>query len=743
MKNPAYKPSNPEESLNSITPFLPNQNIPVYQEQEQEWNFQDFLGFLQRRMVVVVGVATTLMAGVVINLILNPKPVEYESRFQMLIEPVNYSNRVVDLVSQVNPLSSSRNDLDYDSQILVLRSPELLENSIKQLQTIYPYISYNSLANSLRINRVGETRILEVRYRSQDPTKAKAVLEQIAQDYLEYSRERRETRLRQGLQFINRELPSLQNRVKQIQLELQVFQEKHNFVHSDTLANQIASDLANLSRQQQALEQQLAQARANYEFLQTEEGVKSLLDSYPVYQELNQELRQVEIDIITASTLLQDENPRLITLKEKRNDLIPLIQQESERYVRTRRAEKASVLKSLEINQQELQRNQQVLAQTSEQLPTLLREHRDIQERLALANASLSNFLSTRENLQIQASQTELGWQLIQAPFLPNAAVASSSMVRDLVVGLGASVFLAIGAGLLMDKLDHTYHNAWTMKEKVKLPLLATIPTNKQLQSSQIRSISPATSLMQLPEAVAEDMSHEDLIEKNTLAQPSYNNYRTNFLEAIRVLYTNIHFLNSDSEIKSITISSAMQGDGKSTIAFHFAQIAAAMGKRVLLVDSDMRRPSLHSFSNLNNLWGLSNLITSNLPFEKVVKQLPSIKNVSIITSGPVPPDCPRLLSSEKMKSLMADFQENFDLVIYDAPPLVGLADANLIAANTDGLLMVVRMDKTDRSVFERAVAELKIAPINILGLVANGQKGNLSNYYYYGKESNLPIQKS
>jgi polysaccharide biosynthesis transport protein len=732
MKNPAYKPSIPEQSLNSITPFIPNQNIPFYEDQEQEWNFQDCLGLLQRRMLVIVGVATTLMAGVVINLILTPKPAEYESRFQMLIEPVNYSNRVVDIVSEVNPLSSSnRNNLDYESQILVLRSPQLLENSIKQLQTIYPNINYNSLVNSLRINRLGQTQILEVRYRSQDPIKVKAVLEQIAQDYLEYSQERRQTRLGQGLQYINRELPSLQNRVEQIQRELQIFQQKHNFVNPDTLASQIGDESANLSRQQQALEQELAQARANYEFLQTEEGVKALLDSYPVYQQLNQELRQVEIDIITASTLFQDENPRLITLREKRNDLIPFIQQESARYVRTRRAEIASVLKSLEINQQELQKNQQVLEQQSQQLPTLIREYTDIQSRLAIANAGLSRFLATRENLQIQVSQTELGWQLIQAPFLPKAPVASSSMVRDLLVGLGASIFLAIGTALLMDKLDHTYHNAWSIKEKVQLPLLGTIPFSKQLQSAQFLSISPATSLMQLPEAVAEDISDEDVMEKNTLAQPSYNNYATNFLEAIRLLYTNIQFLNSDSQIKSITITSAMSGDGKSTIAFHLAQIAVAMGKRVLLVDTDMRRPSIHSLSNLNNLWGLTNLITSNIPFEKVVKQLPNMKDLSIITAGPVPPDCPKLLSSEKMKGLMADFYENFDLVIYDAPPLVGLADANLVAANTDGLLMVARIDKTDRSVFERAVAELKIAPINILGLVANGQKDNMKNYYY------------
>lgn len=718
MKNQARKPTNPEQSIHPNNGFIPYQNIPVYEEQEEEWNYQDILGLLQRRWLVIIGVATTLMTGIAINLILNPKPAEYESKFQMLIEPIDQSNQVIDLVQESNPFSSNRGNLDYESQILVLRSPELIDNSVKRLEAIYPYINYNSLINSLRISRVGQTKIIEVRYRSQDPQQSKTVLDEIAQDYLQYSKAKRRTNVNQGLDYINRELPSLQNRVDQIQREMQIFQQKYDFISPETLTTQIATQSSSFIEKQQALEQELAQARANYNFLQSEEGTKALLDSYPVYQQLNDELRQLDIQIISASTLFQEESPNIITLREKRNQLVPLIEEESERYIRTSRAEATSTLNSLELSKQELQRNQQILEQQKQQLPSLIREYTEIQSRLQLANEALSRFLSTRENLQIQFSQTDLGWQLIQAPGLPQAPVVSSSMVRDLIVGLAASVFLGMGAALIADKLDNTYHNAWSLKERVHLPLLGTLPFSKELQRGELKTIQTEKSVVELSASLKE-------------GEASLGIYPINFLESLRVLYTNIQLLNSDSQIQSITLTSAMAGDGKSTIAFHLAQIAASMGKRVLLVDGDMRRPCVHKLSNLNNLWGLSNLITSNLPFEKVVRQLPQMNAVSIITAGPLPPDCAKLLSSEKMKRLMADFHQSFDLVIYDAPPVVGLADASLIASQTDGLLMVARIDKTDRSVLERVVNDLKVAPINLLGVVANGQRGNVSSYYY------------
>ena len=725
IHNQTDKPVNPEQTRNSITPFFPYSPLLENQQQGEDWNYKEFFSLLRRRVIVIVGVATAVLTGVGLNIYLNPKIPEYESRFQMLAEPVGYNSRVLNLDSSINPLG--RNSLDYETQILVLLSPQVLQNTIKQLQANYPDINYEYLSRGLTITRLGETKIIQVRYRSEDPVESKDVLEQIAADYLAYSQEQRRITLSQGLKYLDAELPNIQKRVNRVQEELEQFRRKYDFLAPEVLAGEIAGQTTSLTQQLQQLELQLAQARADWNFLQTEDGVRSVLDNYPVYRTLNQELRQLDIQIATQSAVFQDENPTLITLKEKQNNLKPLIEQESQLYIQTRRAEADKLLKSLELNKQELENNRRILERERQELPTLIREYTEIQRRLGIANESLNRFLGAREDLLIQTSQTEQGWQLIQLPNLPIYPIASSTMIRDIILGIAASISLGIGAALLIEKLDHTYHNALSLKERIKVPVLGNIPFNQEMQPGKSPRVKLKDALMQYS-----DGQMETTTQRTTVAKRHYTNYANNFIEAIRLLYTNIQLLSSDTPISSITITSSMQGDGKSTIAFYLAQVAVSMGRKVLLVDTDLRRPSVHRLANLSNLWGLSSLITTDMSIENVVTPLPAMNELSIITSGPIPPDAPKLLSSGKMKKLMAQFQDTFDLVIYDAPPIVGLADTNYIAPQTDGVVMIARMDKTDRSVFEQALTDLKNSPINVLGVVANGQQRHSDNYYNY-----------
>ena len=183
--------------------------------------------------------------------------------------------------------------------------------------------------------------------------------------------------------------------------------------------------------------------------------------------------------------------------------------------------------------------------------------------------------------------------------------------------------------------------------------------------------------------------------------------------------------------MRSLVMTSAMPGDGKSTISFYLAQIAAAMGKKVLLVDADLRKPNIHNISQLKNIWGLTNLISSNTPQkQQVIHQMSFSRNFSIMTAGQIPPDPTKLLTSEKMRGLMKEFEHDYDLVIYDAPPILGLADASLLAPSTDGIVLVTRMEKTDRSAIKQTIDNLRMSRVNLLGMVINGHNNHL-NYYY------------
>lgn len=751
MENYSSQPSNSNRNNNSVPPFIQNQPVSWTEAQGDDWSLKEFLGVVRRRVLVIVGVSITMMATVVVTLILNPKEPEYEGNFQLLVEPVNDDTTMVDIVKDPNLTKSS---LDYDSQIQVLKSPELMASIVKQLQVSYPDINYDFLINSLNITRLGETKIIQVSYRSHDPNQIKVVLDKIAKEYLDYSREKKQTKLRQGIKFVEKQLPSAQNRVDLLQKELQMFRQNNDFVDPNAQVELVSSQVKSLTEQRQNVDKELAQARANLAILQGRNGKLAILNNAPLYQQLLSQVRQLDVQIATESTRLQDDNPTLQTLKEKRQSLSPLLAQEEQYVLDTKLAEVLNQVQILEVQSRELAKAEQALERKRKQWPILARKYTELQRTLQIATDSLNRFLSTRETLQIQISQTELGWQLLKAPTRPEYPVASSDFQRNLILGIAASILSGVGVALLIEKLDNTYHNVDTLKDKVKLPLLGNIPFEKQVQknqestsvnilkekaklpllvnnqfekqvqNNQDRSFNPEISLVKVPNPLSEGIPNSSIVP-----ELDYSSYATKFLEALRVLYANIQLLNADREINSIIISSAMSGDGKSTVALHLAQIATAMGQRVLLVDANLRQPVIHNLLGLNNLWGLSNLISTNLPVAEALKQLPSMSKLSVITAGPIPPDPTKLLSSEKMQRLMADFHNSFDLVIYDAPQLAGLADATLLAPHTNGILMVVKMDKTDASVLDRTLDNLKISRLNVLGMVGNGQKGNFNSY--------------
>jgi len=146
-----------------------------------------------------------------------------------------------------------------------------------------------------------------------------------------------------------------------------------------------------------------------------------------------------------------------------------------------------------------------------------------------------------------------------------------------------------------------------------------------------------------------------------------------------------------------------------------------------------LRRPKLHERLLLGNTLGLSNLISTDLTFDQIVQRSPIEPNLSILTSGQIPPDPTRLLSSQKMQNLMQLFQESFDLVIYDTPPLLGLVDSKLIAAKTDGIVIVVGLDKVKAANLTQALELLSNSPIGVFGVIVNGSKdyGNSLNKTY------------
>ena len=201
--------------------------------------------------------------------------------------------------------------------------------------------------------------------------------------------------------------------------------------------------------------------------------------------------------------------------------------------------------------------------------------------------------------------------------------------------------------------------------------------------------------------------------------------------EQYRTIRTNIQFSSIDQEIKKIVVTSSGPGEGKSTTVANLAVVFAQQGKKVLLIDSDLRKPTMHYTFNFANTFGLTNVLTKQSKLHDVMKESME-KNLYILTSGPIPPNPAELLSSKVMEQFMKEIEEEFDMILFDSPPLLAVTDGQILASKCDGTILVVNSGKTGTDQAMKAKELLNAANSHILGVVLNSRKMESSNYYYY-----------
>ena len=691
----------------------------------------------------------------------------YQGSFKLLVEPVSEEKE-----DALELLQQDSGGLDYDTQIEVLRSPQVMNPIIKNLASKYAEIDYESLIKEkrspLEIEQLDKTKILEVSYIDPDPQKIQFILDNLSEAYLGYSLNERRMNVKQGLNFVDRQLPQVRARVDELQSRVQSFRQQHNLLDPDQQAELLAQQKVEYEQQYFETKTLLKETRSRYGLLSQQLGLNpqqalaaSYLSESPRYQSLLDELQLIEVELAKESARFSAENPVLQTLEERKARLLELLQSEAGGVlgdladtVENKPSLTSPSTLRLELNQQYIQAANEIevlelrervlqgaiaeLNALTKQMPVIARQYTDLNRQLTVATESLTRFLTAQEELQLQGAQQALPWQTISQPQVTEEPV-SPNIPRNLALGLVSGVLLGCAAALLAERLDPVFHSADELKDSISLPILGKIPVQKDLEPAERPEVtsSEKVSLPQLQIGNSRLNFHRPPATSSTTENSINRNKWLNsspFLEAFRSLNTNLKLLGSDNSLRSFVISSSIPSEGKSTVSCHLAQAAAAMGQKVIIVDADLRRPQVHRWMGVENSKGLSNILATGLNVDEAIVNVPQWENLSVITAGDIPPDPTRLLSSQKMFALMDQLKNcrRYDLIIYDTPPILGFADGRILSNHTDGVVLVVRIGKTDRSLLRQNIDNIQMSNVPILGIIANQVTRFSNNYHYY-----------
>ncbi len=689
------------------------------------------------------------------------RPPSYEGSFKILIEPVTAEAQVVSSLKgsrtsvEEQDLGSAQfanTTLDYPTQIQLLLSDKILSPVVRKLKSTHVDTTYETLRGSIAIARQkepAETKILEVRYKSRSESEAKQVLNLVSNAYIQYSLSERQTNVRRAVKFVETQLPKIQSQVRKLESELQSFRETHQFIDPNTQGTQLGDQLSAIQKDRQATQIELAKTKQLYRSIQQQlqlqpKGAEaaSVLSEAPGYQALLKQLQELEVELKTQSAQLTDEHPRIITLREKREKLLPLLRQKATEALGTNLSKTvtdgqtlpyqnalrqdlskqlitaATQIKVFEVKLDEINSASQTLSSQTSQLPVITRQYENLQRQLKIVTEQQSKFLQKREELTIDAARQEVPWELIAPPSVNK--ISAAGIVNDIILGSVAGCLLGIGAALAMDRSNQVIYSLKDLRSEIDLAILGMIPPREDERKAIERAARSAEKSAAL--------SAEELT-------PKPKRYRFSpFIESFRALNSQIRLLDPDTPIRSVVVSSSIPDEGKTTISLQLAQAAAAMGQRVLMVNADLRKPSLGLIDRPHDeqlIDGLTDIIAGNARLMDTVQLLPDRDNLYVLLAGSVAADPTSILSSYKMQELMRDCERNFDLVIYDTVPL-NFADSLLLIPHTDGLLMVTRLGKVDREVLRNSLQTLAVSKVSVLGLVVNtvSDAQSLATYY-------------
>ncbi|MBW4697547.1 MAG: polysaccharide biosynthesis tyrosine autokinase [Aphanocapsa lilacina HA4352-LM1] len=733
-------------------------------EEGGSFGIRNYARILWRWRLPVLGIAVATLSLSAAYTFLS-KPV-YESEMLLLLEDKGAQTQVLE--EAISPISGGADfPTQINTQIQVLSSRPLINKALEDLRPQYPRLEdedFDDITKRLNVTQVTRTQVVSVAFKDTDLRLAQDMLKKLAEIYIEYSQEVQKSQVSGAILFIEAELPRVRKSVEESEEAMRAFRGRYNILDPQEQGKELTRILGTLTEEGERARVEYRTARENYQTLTSRLGssprsalVSATLSEDKIYQDLLKQLKEVEVQLAVERTRFRDDYPTVQNLSDKRNQLQKLLAGQArlltggsspkdnsigslqdtiagvppentgtpaglnDRYGELQRSLAGELLKAenqylvQEARVAGLEAAKSRLLNQFQLVPSLAKRYQELNRNAVISSESLTRLLQRLQELKIQAAQELSPWRVIEPPILPKE---DKPVWPKPLITIGAGAFLSIIFGLLtgtlLESFDDRINTVERAKELLKLPLLGAIPYSEDLNTANANS---------------EGSEAKSSIKDSQVKSDPYS--RSPYKEAFRSLLTNLRFLSSDSKMNVFVISSSSPGEGKSTVSTNMARIAGELNRKVLIIDADMRKPTVAKRLQLGNSRGLSSVLSGEMRWQDVV--LRPMDNVSVITSGPIPPNPVALLDSKRMAEILEQWRNEFDLVLLDSPPLIGLSDATILTKYADGMLMVVGLETARRGGLKGALERLGAANIVPVGIVANALKQESEgNYYYY-----------
>lgn len=694
---------------------------------------QALLSILKRRFLPAASTFTSVVFAALIYLALTPRLYETTARLMINNRQISVSDLGRDLATLPENVAGGVNPLATQAELM--KSRQVLERAAKKIAASYggEAPTASQLREELSIKIIPATSILELSYQHENPETAAILLNAITSSVVEQNVENIRAGARSVREFLEAEVPKQKELLEKAEEAENLYRQVNGLVSVEDQTRELVQSLAAINNQERELGSRQQAVLAQNTSLKQLVDETSLQDAYTSarigqdeeLRDLRSRLNELEAQVIEVQSRLGDQHPDLLALLEQRNELHQLYEDKLSRILPTEQSsgdiagdalsqELITQLITSDIEKVALERQILAIENDRQELEVRLRE-------LPIRQQVLSNLVRNRE--EAEAALEQLQAQLREAkiaeaqlvsnvqilsradtPIDPSSPNKPSVLVASAVFG----VILAIGSVLLLEVLDNSLYDVSEAEKLFERPSLGSLP------------ILPSHSLV--------------------LEEPEYFLNDARLVEPYRKLLKTLEFRGRNS-LRLLVISSALTGEGKSTVASHLAMVASMFSKRTLLIDADLYSPKQQDLFNLSPTPGLTDVIDGQKSLSEAIQRTKN-ENLHVLTCGKYS-QCPSMLmESASTKKLIKEAAEKFDFIILDTPAINSYADALALSPYSDGLLLVVHPGLTTRNGLSQTIEELNKSGTYLIGFVANKITNQISSRYFdvKNKQKLLPL---